>query len=78
MCCSNKPLVYGSVQRFDGQVSVFNRTPTSLTIIAICCRNPLRRTLFRLARMAGVMGVMPGLIGLIQATEAIKLITGDW
>ena len=70
-----KPLVYGSVQRFDGQASVFNRTPTSPNYRDLLPEPPPAGEVPSCAE-AGVMGVMPGLIGLIQATEAIKLITG--
>ena len=70
-----KPLVYGSVQRFDGQASVFNRTPTSPNYRDLLPEPPPAGEVPSCAE-AGVMGVMPGLIGLIQATEAIKVITG--
>ncbi len=70
-----KPLIYGSVQRFDGQASVFNRTPESPNYRDLLPEPPPVEQVPSCAE-AGVMGVMPGLIGLIQATEAIKLITG--
>ena len=70
-----KPLVYGSVQRFDGQASVFNRTPTSPNYRDLLPEPPPAGEVPSCAE-AGVMGVIPGLIGLIQATEAIKVITG--
>ena len=70
-----KPLIYGSVQRFDGQASVFNRTPESPNYRDLLPQPPPVEQVPSCAE-AGVMGVMPGLIGLIQATEAIKLITG--
>jgi len=70
-----KPLIYGSVQRFDGQVSVFNRTPESPNYRDLLAEPPPPGQVPSCAE-AGVMGVMPGLIGLIQASEAIKLITG--
>jgi adenylyltransferase/sulfurtransferase len=69
-----KPNVYGSVQRFEGQASIFC-TPTG----------PCYRCLFReppppgmvpSCAEAGVFGVMPGLVGMIQATETIKWILG--
>lgn len=69
-----KPLVYGAVQRFAGQVSVFDagRKPG----IAPCyrCLFPEAPTDAPNCAEAGVLGVLPGIIGLIQATEAIKLI----
>ena len=70
-----KPLIYGSVQRFDGQASVFNRTPNSPNYRDLVPEPPPVDQVPSCAE-AGVMGVLPGLIGLIQATEAIKLITG--
>jgi len=70
-----KPLIYGSVQRFDGQASVFNRTPESPNYRDLLPEPPPVEQVPSCAE-AGVMGVMPGLIGLIQATEVIKLITG--
>lgn len=70
-----KPLIYGSVQRFDGQASVFNRTPDSPNYRDLLPEPPPVEQVPSCAE-AGVMGVMPGLIGLIQATEVIKLITG--
>ena len=70
-----KPLIYGSVQRFDGQVTVFNRTPTSPNYRDLLPEPPPAGAIPSCSE-AGVMGVMPGLIGLMQATETIKLITG--
>lgn len=73
----NKPLVYGSVFRFEGQLSVFNWPVDGL--------KTNYRDLFPEApkpgevadcNEAGVIGVLPGIIGTMQANEAIKLITG--
>ena len=70
----NLPWVYGSIYRFEGQVSVFNFNGS-----------PSYRDLFPEAPPSesipscaegGVLGVLPGVIGAIQATEAIKAITG--
>ena len=72
---SRRPLVYGSVQRFDGQVSVFNATADSPNYRDLLPEPPPAGAVPSCSE-AGVMGVMPGLIGLLQATEAIKLITG--
>ena len=72
---SRRPLVYGSVQRFDGQVSVFNATSDSPNYRDLLPEPPPAGAVPSCSE-AGVMGVMPGLIGLLQATEAIKLITG--
>mgnify|MGYP001225290495 FL=1 len=72
---SGKPLIYGSVQRFEGQVSVFNCNPDSPNFRDLLPVPPLPGAIPSCSE-AGVMGVMPGLIGLLQATETIKLITG--
>ncbi len=69
-----KPDVYGSIFRFDGQVSVF--APE---------RGPCYRCLFPQAPPAGtvptcaeggVLGVLAGIVGTLQANEALKLILG--
>jgi molybdopterin/thiamine biosynthesis adenylyltransferase/rhodanese-related sulfurtransferase len=69
-----KPNVYGSIYRFDGQVSVFDAQ-----------RGPCYRCLFPeppppglvpSCAEGGVLGVLPGTIGTLQATEALKLILG--
>lgn len=69
------PLVYGSVMRFEGQVSVFDAR------IGPCYRclfpEPPPPELAPNCAEAGVLGVLPGVIGLMQATEVIKLIVGQ-
>ena len=69
-----KPNVYGSVFRFDGQVSVFS------TADGPCYRclypDPPPPHLVPSCAEGGVLGVLPGVIGTLQATEAVKLITG--
>ncbi|HJQ38855.1 MAG TPA: molybdopterin-synthase adenylyltransferase MoeB [Thermoanaerobaculia bacterium] len=69
-----KPNAYGSVFRFDGQVSVF------ATKEGPCYRclypEPPPPHLVPSCAEGGVLGVLPGVIGTLQATEAIKLITG--
>ena len=70
-----KPCVYGSIFRFEGQVTVF----------APHLGGPCYRCMLPSmpppgaapsCEEAGVLGVLPGVIGLLQATEAIKLILG--
>ncbi len=72
------PLVYGAVQRFQGQVSVFDAGRQR-------GRAPCYRCLFPQPPApedapncsdAGVLGVLPGVVGMLQATEAVKLILG--
>lgn len=65
----NKPLVFGSILRFEGQVSVFNYKG-----------GPTYRCLFPEAEegdnceVAGVIGILPGIIGTYMVNEAIKII----
>ena len=74
-----KPLVYGAVSKFEGQVAVFN------SIAADGGRTANYRDLFPVppamgevlnCAESGVLGVLPGLIGTMQAAEVLKLITG--
>ena len=73
-----KPLVYGAVHRFEGQVSVFDAGRHRG--VAPCYRclfpEPPPPEAAPNCAEAGVLGVLPGVIGLLQATEAIKLILG--
>ncbi len=73
-----KPLVYGAVHRFEGQVSVFDAGRQRG--VAPCYRclfpEPPPAEAVPNCAEAGVLGVLPGVIGLLQATEALKLILG--
>ena len=71
---SKKPLVYGSVYRFDGQASVFNYNngPCYRCLFS----NPPPAGLMPNCEEAGVLGVLPGMIGMVQATESLKIILG--
>lgn len=71
---TKKPLVYGAIHKFEGQVSVFNY-----------CNGPNYRCLFPTPPKSetipncsevGVLGVLPGIIGAHQANEALKIIIG--
>jgi sulfur-carrier protein adenylyltransferase/sulfurtransferase len=68
------PNVYGSVFRFEGQVSVF-ATPGGPCYRCLHPEPPPPGLIPNCAE-AGVLGVLPGVIGTIQATEAIKLVLG--
>ncbi|KGQ19020.1 Molybdopterin biosynthesis protein MoeB [Lysobacter dokdonensis DS-58] len=71
-----KPLVYGAVHRFEGQVSVFDagRHRGSAPCYRCLFPEPPPPEAAPNCAEAGVLGVVPGLIGLLQATEAIKLV----
>ncbi|RPJ49221.1 MAG: molybdopterin-synthase adenylyltransferase MoeB [Chloroflexi bacterium] len=71
---TGRPYVYGSIFRFEGQVSVFDAR-----------RGPCYRCLFAdppppgtvpSCAEGGVFGVLPGTVGTLQGTEVIKLILG--
>ncbi len=71
---AGKPNVFGSVLRFEGQVSVFWAP-----------RGPCYRCLFPepppvglvpSCAEAGVLGALPGIVGALQANEALKLLLG--
>ena len=68
------PNVYGSVFRFEGQVSVFDAKdgPCYRCIFA----QPPPPDLITSCAAGGVLGVIPGMIGILQATEALKLLLG--
>jgi len=71
---TGKPNVYGSIFRFEGQVSVFdaNRGPCYRCLFP----EPPPPGLVPSCAEGGVFGVLPGTIGTLQATEAIKLLLG--
>ncbi|HZB96504.1 MAG TPA: molybdopterin-synthase adenylyltransferase MoeB [Herpetosiphonaceae bacterium] len=71
----DKPNVYGSIFRFEGQASVFavKEGPCYRCLYP----EPPPPGLVPSCAEGGVLGVLPGLIGTIQATEAIKLIIGQ-
>lgn len=69
----HKPYIYGAIEKFEGQISVFNYKngprysdiyPKNLKLEDKKCSN------------IGVLGVLTGIIGILQATEAIKIIAG--
>src|SRR6187397_2310537 len=72
----NKPLVYGAISQFEGQVSVFkNKNVNDVNYRDIFPDPPKDGEVLNCAE-AGVLGVLPGIIGTMMANETIKLITG--
>jgi len=69
----NKPLVFGSVQGFEGQVSVFNLYRNSPNLRDLLPESPSKNTAPSCAEY-GVVGVSTGLIGILQVNEIIKII----
>jgi molybdopterin/thiamine biosynthesis adenylyltransferase/rhodanese-related sulfurtransferase len=74
----NKPLIFGAVYQYEGQIAVFNVANTNGNKTNYRHLFPTPPSPFEIAdcNEAGVLGVLPALIGVMQATEAIKLITG--
>lgn len=68
------PFVYGSVARFEGQVSVFG-APTGPCYRCLFPQPPAPGSVPTCAE-EGVLGVLPGMIGLWQATEVLKWCAG--
>jgi molybdopterin/thiamine biosynthesis adenylyltransferase/rhodanese-related sulfurtransferase len=71
---TGKPNVYGSIFRFEGQLSVFDakRGPCYRCLYP----DPPPPHLVPNCAEGGVLGVLPGVVGTMQATEAIKLLAG--
>ena len=69
-----KPNVYGSIFRFEGQVSVFwpDRGPCYRCLFPA----PPPPGLVPSCAEGGVLGILPGVIGSLQATEALKILLG--
>jgi len=70
---NNKPLVFGSVQGFEGQVSVFNLSRNSPNLRDLLPESPSQNIIPSCAEF-GVIGVSTGLIGVLQVNEIIKII----
>ncbi len=69
----DKPLVFGSVQGFEGQVSVFNLHKNSPNLRDLLPESPLKNAIPSCAEY-GVVGISTGLIGILQVSEIIKII----
>lgn len=71
---TNKPLVFGAIYKFQGQVSVFNyeNGPTYRCAFPHYPENDTSSN----SSEVGVLGVLPGIIGTMQANEVLKIILG--
>jgi molybdopterin/thiamine biosynthesis adenylyltransferase/rhodanese-related sulfurtransferase len=69
-----KPVVHGSIFRFDGQVSVFK--PFDGPCYRCVFPEPPPAELAPSCDEAGTLGVLPGIVGLLEANEAVKLLLG--
>jgi sulfur-carrier protein adenylyltransferase/sulfurtransferase len=75
----DKPLIYGAVLRFEGQIGVFNladKDTNNKTNYRDLFPKPPDFASAISCNDVGVLGVIPGIIGTMQATEALKIITG--
>jgi len=70
----DKPLVSGSIYKFEGQVTVFNylNGPTYRCLYP----NPPQQEIVSNCNETGVLGTLTGLTGTLMANEVIKIITG--
>jgi adenylyltransferase/sulfurtransferase len=71
---TNKPLVFGAIYKFEGQLSVFNYNngPSYRCLFP----NPPKQGTVPNCSEIGVLGVLPGIIGSMQANEVLKIILG--
>lgn len=70
-----KPLVYGSIFQFDGQITVFHPTVEGPCYRCLLPDAPAADAVPNCAE-AGVLGALPGVVGSLQAMEALKLLLG--
>lgn len=68
----NKPLIYGAIYKFEGQISVFNYKGGA-TYRCLYPDPPLEANLPNCAE-TGVLGVLPGFIGTAMAAETLKVL----
>lgn len=71
---ANKPVIHGSVFRFEGQLTVLK--PHEGPCYRCLYPEPPPPALAPSCAEAGVLGVLPGTIGILQATEAVKVLLG--
>lgn len=71
---TNKPVVFGAIYKFEGQVSVFNykNGPSYRCLFP----TPPEKESVPNCSEIGVLGVLPGIIGTLQANEVLKMILG--
>lgn len=71
---TNKPLVYGAIYKFEGQVAVFNyqNGPSYRCLFP----TPPKEGSIPNCSEIGVLGVLPGIIGSMQANEVLKIVLG--
>lgn len=71
---TGKPVVFGAIYKFEGQLAVFNykEGPSYRCLFP---EQPKQNSLLNCDE-AGVLGVLPGIIGSMQANEVLKLILG--
>ncbi|MBL4663363.1 MAG: HesA/MoeB/ThiF family protein [Flavobacteriaceae bacterium] len=71
---THKPVVFGAIYKFEGQVSVFNYNDGP-TYRCLFPKPPKEGSIANCSEV-GVIGVLPGIIGSMQANEVIKMILG--
>lgn len=72
---AGRPLIYGSIFQFEGQVTVFHPNSGGPCYRCLFPQMPDPGTVPNCAE-AGVVGALPGVIGSLQAMETVKWITG--
>ncbi len=73
-----KPLIYGAISQFEGQLSIFNASLKKIKGPCYRCLFPTPPAIGTVPSCAeaGVFGVLPGIIGSMMAAEAVKFILG--
>jgi adenylyltransferase/sulfurtransferase len=71
---TNKPVVYGAIYKFEGQVSVFNYN-NGPSYRCLFPNHPKEGSVANCSEV-GVLGVLPGIIGTMMANEVIKIVLG--
>ncbi|MBL7923438.1 MAG: HesA/MoeB/ThiF family protein [Bacteroidia bacterium] len=74
---ADRPLVYGAVTAYEGQVAVFNDKTSGVPASNYRDLFPVPPATSEIMNCeeAGVLGVIPGTIGMLQANEVLKIIT---